>query len=370
MKKTLVLVVDRDDDFGIKGGVDTPVIGVEQCSVAAMRLGIADPEDSDVNALYAAINIYREIIAEAGGDVEVALICGNEKVGYRSDTAIVDELEAVLEEVGPDRIILVGDGAEDEYVYPIISSRIKIDSVRKVYVKQAPGIEGTVYIISRILEDPAKRKRFLAPLGWIIALVSLVYIVPAAVSGSSVFSVTGPLIAFLIGAIFLLYAYSVPDWLSKWREKWVRRIRHGSVTVTFFMISSLFIVLGMIIGYLSLGEVYSGSVFQGAAWFMSNAMWPFIFAVLVYEVGGLADAYLSTRTVKLKYVVLSVIVVAMGLVLTGMLDVLLGYYGIGASNTLLMTAEIIAGISLALAIAIVQRRTGRSGAAAAEASEG
>ena len=31
MKKTLVLVVDRDDDFGVKGKVNTPVIGVQNC---------------------------------------------------------------------------------------------------------------------------------------------------------------------------------------------------------------------------------------------------------------------------------------------------------------------------------------------------
>ncbi|MDR0309422.1 MAG: DUF373 family protein, partial [Candidatus Methanoplasma sp.] len=179
MKKTLVLVVDRDDDFGVKGKIETPVIGVEGCSVAATALGMADPEDSDINALYAAINIYREIIADGNTEVEVALIGGNEKVGYRSDAAIVDELEEVLRTTSPDRVILVGDGAEDEYVYPIVSSRIPIDSVKKVYVKQVPGLEGTVYIISKILEDSGKRKRFLAPIGWMIILLSLVFIVPA-----------------------------------------------------------------------------------------------------------------------------------------------------------------------------------------------
>ena len=53
MVKTLVLVVDRDDDFGVKGGVKTPVIGIDGAISAAIDLGVEDPEDSDVNGLLA-----------------------------------------------------------------------------------------------------------------------------------------------------------------------------------------------------------------------------------------------------------------------------------------------------------------------------
>ena len=86
MKKTLILVVDRDDDFGAKGSVKTPVIGIDACAEAATALGVADPEDSDTNALYAAMNIYREMEkdGEPAGSFEVALICGDQKVGYKS----------------------------------------------------------------------------------------------------------------------------------------------------------------------------------------------------------------------------------------------------------------------------------------------
>ena len=167
VKKTLVLAVDRDDDYGVKANVETPIIGFDQCRDAAVSRGVVDPEDSDVNGLFAALNIYREL-SEDGRDVEVALICGDKKVGHISDSVVIDELEAVLKEVQPDRVILVGDGAEDEYVYPIVSSRVPIDSVKKVYVKQAPGLEGAFYIVSRMLNDYEKRKRFLAPLGYLM----------------------------------------------------------------------------------------------------------------------------------------------------------------------------------------------------------
>jgi putative membrane protein len=35
MDRKLVLVVDRDDDFGVKAGIDTPVIGYGDCMKAA-----------------------------------------------------------------------------------------------------------------------------------------------------------------------------------------------------------------------------------------------------------------------------------------------------------------------------------------------
>ena len=66
----MILVVDRDDDFGEKGGVETPVIGIEAAKVAAMSLGVEDPEDSDVNALFAAMNIYNDLIKD-NDDVEI-----------------------------------------------------------------------------------------------------------------------------------------------------------------------------------------------------------------------------------------------------------------------------------------------------------
>ena len=358
MKKTLVLVVDRDDDFGVKGGIDTPVIGIEGCSVAATALGMADPEDSDTNALYAAISIYRETLNEGNTEVEVALIGGNEKVGHRSDAAIVDELEIVIKKLSPDRVILVGDGAEDEYVYPIISSRVPIDSVKKVYVKQAPGLEGTVYIISKIMEDPSKRKRFLAPLGWLIVLISLLFIASplwdVLNNGSPFSTITSTMIFLLIGLFLLLYGYNIPEYFSLWRTKWIARIRAGSVTVSFVLISVVFFLVGLIVGYLSLSDVYIPSVFVGVLWFISNALWLIVFAFLIYQVGDLVDIYISSKKIKLSFIFGSINIVAIGLIATGALDIVLAYFDMGMKNSGLFAMELIAGICLALLSAVLQ----------------
>lgn len=359
MKKTLILVVDRDDDFGTKGGIDTPVIGVKDCSIAASLLGVADPEDSDTNALYAAINIYKEMLDEGNTNVEVALICGNEKVGYKSDSAIVDELEIIIEKVAPDRVILVGDGAEDEYVYPIVSSRIPIDSVKKVFVRQAPGIEGTFYIISKYMEDPQKRIRFLAPLSWLLILISLLYVIPAIMdyysNGDSLKSATSPAIVLIIGLMLGLYAYNIPEKFHRMTSEMGRKIKHGSLSVTFFLLSVLMIITGIVAGYYAVSNTYTTNLAQDIFWFTSNSMWLFLFAFLVYMFGDLVDGYLENHQIKLSFIVASINIVAIGLLLTALNDVILAYIGIGLYSVSACVIEFCGGMILAFTSSYVQR---------------
>ena len=58
--KVIIICIDRDDDIGIKGGLDTPIIGKEACINAGTRLAIEDPEDSDCNAIFGAVKSYEE----------------------------------------------------------------------------------------------------------------------------------------------------------------------------------------------------------------------------------------------------------------------------------------------------------------------
>src|SRR6267378_2004078 len=136
--KILVLCVDRDDDIGVKTGIKGPLIGREENLGAATKLGLADPEDSDVNALLSAISSYDEIVKEG------------------------------QEEVRPDRVFLVSDGAEDEAFAPVVGSRIRVDHVKRVYVRQTPTAESLYYTIGRQLKNPKVRRKIIAPLGFVL----------------------------------------------------------------------------------------------------------------------------------------------------------------------------------------------------------
>lgn len=176
--KVLVLAIDRDDDFGVKAGVSGPVIGRDKCLDAAVKLSLADPEDSDANSLFAAIKLYDEL-KESGKfeDVEVALITGSHNVGVESDLELSRQLDKVLKEFPADGVIPVTDGAEDEQIFPIITSKVPILSTRRVVVKQSPGIETTWYIIVRylkeLLSDPEVSKVVLGIPGLIVLLYGI-----------------------------------------------------------------------------------------------------------------------------------------------------------------------------------------------------
>lgn len=352
MKKTLVLVVDRDDDFGVKGKVNTPVIGVQNCLDAATAFGIADPEDSDLNALFAAVSVCLEI-QEDGHEADVALICGDEKVGHRSDLALVAQLEEVLDEIQPDSVVLVGDGAEDEYIYPIISSRAHVDSVRKVYVKQSPGIEGSFYIITKMLSDPGKRKRFLVPLGFIIVLLSLFFIMPALLVYSSdhdintLASMSGSLAFFFIGFVLILYGYNVSELYQEFRKNLISSLA-GDTTRLLFLCVSLSIVLLMAVwNYVEVNGLYITSVFQWILYYFTSLVWPIVIAIMVYVVGQIIQDYQTSKTVKLSLVFGCIGVVNLGLVLTGVLDLIShfvwddGFFQLGV-------IEIVAGVIISI----------------------
>jgi putative membrane protein len=185
MVRTLVITVDRDNDLGIKTAIKGPVVGRKPVLTAALRLGIADPEESDTNAIFGALHQFDQLVENnsEGDEVEIAILTGDEKVGMRSDRAIAAQLEEVVAEFQPDQAILVTDGAEDESVLPILQSQVRIDHIEKIIVKQSKGIESTYYYIVKALEDPKWRAKMLVPLGAILALFGLGVMLPDNIGG-------------------------------------------------------------------------------------------------------------------------------------------------------------------------------------------
>jgi putative membrane protein len=116
--------------------------------------------------------------AESNDAVEIAVLTGDERVGVRSDRAVSQQLEEVIEKFQPDRGMLVTDGAEDESILPLIQSRLHIDHVQKIIVRQSKGIEGTYYYIVKAIEDPKWRARLLVPLSVFLILIGLGMILP------------------------------------------------------------------------------------------------------------------------------------------------------------------------------------------------
>lgn len=167
---TLVICIDRDNDLGDKANVMVPLIGKEANIEAAVKLATADPEDSDTNTIFGGVKILDELLAK-GVDAEIVTFAGDKNIGIISDQKIANQLDMILKKFPAESAIFVSDGAEDETLLPIVQSRIKIDSVKRVIVMQSANLESTYYIIKHAFNDPKISQTFFVPLG----LASLIY---------------------------------------------------------------------------------------------------------------------------------------------------------------------------------------------------
>ena len=306
MGKTLVLCVDRDNDFGTKAGVSSPIIGRRQNLRAAVKLLLADPEESDANSLFAAIKIHDEL-RERGEPVEVATVCGDPNVGDKSDHIISYQLGEIISKAQPESAIVVSDGPEDEFVMPILKAKLRVREVRRVVVRQSERIEDTIYIIRKGLAKVGIQKGIIVP----ISLILIIW---------GIFAITGLYtpqnlgvgsIAFALGLFFLLQALQARDRI----EDAYRELRAGLLAARLSIFTSLIAFLFIFVGAAYTYQAMAGSGFptaeEASLFFGYGFLW-WIIPAIIMRLGGLfADFWLRHKTRVWAYIYLAMSGVAM-----------------------------------------------------------
>ena len=158
-ERILVLCVDRDNDLGSKTKRTGPIIGREANVTAATALLMKDPEDTDGNAMFMAVNIFDDM-QKKKAEVQVVTITGDEGLGYDADKKVTQQLEKVLAEFPAESCIFISDGADDDEVLPLISSRVKINSKKTVVMRQAKELEKTYLVVLNKLREPYYARLF------------------------------------------------------------------------------------------------------------------------------------------------------------------------------------------------------------------
>ena len=359
--KTLVLCVDRDDDLGTKAGINGPVIGRDENLKASIALGLADPEDVDTNTILAGVQLYDDLV-KRGMEAEIATVSGDSHVGFQSDLILTNQLENVLEVVKPDRAILISDGAEDESIYPVISSRIKIDSVRRVYVKQSRSIEGTYYMIIRTLQDEKMRRKWIVPLSLVLIIWGLLSLFTKIIRFSEGnFDDIALLSEMAPGVIGVVLGFYLIGWAYRWAAslhlrigRTKRALRQGSLVIPFALVSFALVVFGMLVGYDMLAVYRQGllpderSLSISILLFVSGAVWFIVFGVFTYETGKSVTAFLQTGKIRWSFIVMMVSVLATGFIIQGAVDALEFFVSYGEADLVIIIAEMITGILLAI----------------------
>ena len=309
-ERTLVLCVDRDDDLGFKAKIDGPIVGREACLHAATSLALADPEDSDVNAIFETIKLHDELI-ERGEEVAVAVICGNHMNLLEGDRRVASSLDAILSATGSTSCIIVTDGAEDEYVLPIIQSRVPVSSVRRVVVNQMPNLEGTYYILRRLLDDPKVSKIVLVPVGLAMLLYAVGYLLGYPEGATIV-------VVGVIGTYLLFKGMGIDEVFEYLITSLKTSLHGGRFTFVSYIAALLLGIVGIILGLISLLDYYtsSGIFFQVLAFIYGAIAW-FIAAGLVASVGKIIDVFLNEREAIQRVIALPFFVLAIGAIAYG-----------------------------------------------------
>lgn len=342
--KTLVLCVDRDNDLGVKTGIRGPLVGRDDMLAAAMKLGLADPEDSDVNTILTAISIYDELL-KSGQVAEVAAIAGDVRVGPVSDQILTAQLDDVLAEVRPDRAYLVSDGAEDESIFPMIASRLRVDHVRRVFVRQSPALESTWYMMARSWKDPKIRRKFVVPLGLSLMLFGLLWV------ASPDLAVPG--LALLLGVYIIVSAFTFRprDVIAKASELY-ERVRTapvtGNLSVFFNLIATVPFLVGLFFGIQQANE--QREYVNKFLAFVGGSLFWILLGFLTIEAGRAAEAKVKRGKVPRHVLVVAGTFVATGLIILGTINSLQLLFGAEPGATVPFILFVI-GLAIVLLIA-------------------
>ena len=203
---------------------------------------------------------------------------------------------------------------EDESVLPILSSRLSIDHVEKIIVRQSKGIEGTYYYIAKAIEDPRWRARLLVPIAVFMMILGLGMILPNGI----VILGSMPL---LVGVYLLFKGLGAEDRL----ERLMRDMRESAdaaiLSSLLWAVTGVAILLAVVEGYDTFGEFEgeASNILMGLTVLQKSLTW------IVLGAPAFALSLMVLRWKKGNFSGRSVLVIAFGAVLwmmaTAALDV-------------------------------------------------
>lgn len=305
---TLVLCVDRSNDVGRKAGVATPVVGWEAVRSLVTDLGLADPEDVGVNSLLESLRVARAL-QDGGEEAVVAVVSGAGDSAVRADRALARQLDDVLASYDVDSAVVVIDSAADERAVPIVESRLTVDSVDRVVVRQARDIESTYYLLKQFMADEELRETVLVPVGvGLLILPVLLY------QFTTTVAIAG--IASLFGATLLYYGLGIDEFVESLPDRAREALYSGQVSVVTYVVGLGLTLVGAFLGVLEASPTDGVTIVSVMEFAYSAVPW-LALAALTASFGRLLDELIRDEGVRTPYLNLPFGVVALGLVVRG-----------------------------------------------------
>jgi putative membrane protein len=287
-----------------------PVAGRDAVAALIEPLGIADPEDTSVNCLLEALRVADDLRAE-GDDPVLAVVAGAEDGPASPDRAIATQLEELLATHTVDSAIVVTDSATDEQAVPIIESRLPVDSVDRVIVRQARDIESTYYLLKQFLADEELRTTVLVPIGVTLVVFPVLQLLASTAVAVAVMSA-------VIGAFLLYKGLGIDDYVEDMPAQVQEALYSGQVSIVTYVVAGGLALVGVFVGALAASDL-SGTypAHIPAMEFGYDAIPWVATAALVASAGRLIDDTLRHDDVRSSSVNLPFVILAVGLVVRG-----------------------------------------------------
>ncbi|MCX6695125.1 MAG: DUF373 family protein [Candidatus Altiarchaeota archaeon] len=291
--KTLVLCIDRDDDIGRNTKIKGPIVGWDSNLDVAQKMALADPQDTDVNALFGALNIARKL------GLEVVTLTGDANVGLISDRVVAEQLDEVIKRFSPESVIVVTDGLDDQQVLPIIQSRVKIESVQTIVVRQSKELEKAyfkiIHFMKEITDDPTLARLLFGIPG--IALILLAF------GGIQALSI----IMAVIGVYLIAKGFGLEEDIFEKASEFFGSLSVERISTMIYVVSFMILVVGTGYGYSDLQKstlAFSdmNSTLNSLSVFILNSysMDLLVLTILVAIFGRIVDDYANKKYIHIR----------------------------------------------------------------------
>ena len=305
---SLVVCIDRGAVVAGTAG-ETPVVGERAVRSLVTAVGLDDPENSRVNCLLEGLRLTRERRDEGEEPVLAVVSAPDESVD--SDRAIARQIDDLLADHPVESAVVVTDNAADERLVHVVESRVRVDGVSRVVVRQARDLESTYYLLKQFLADEQLRATVLVPVGlFLLALPILVAVQNVTVALATIASVAGLFLLYKglgVDAALAVLAGGVRDGLYT-----------GRVSIVTTVVAAGLALVGIVAGVISATPLAAetSALTTAMAFLFDSVPWLAI-AALTASVGRALDEWLRNARVGNAALNLPFVVVAVAFVVRG-----------------------------------------------------
>jgi putative membrane protein len=198
-------------------------------------------------------------------------------------------METVITKVDPKSAILVSDGAEDEFIYPILASRIQIDGIKRVVVKQSRNIESIYYMFARSMQDDRVRKKFVLPLALALIVFSTFFILTSIANSiypdAKIPDISWAVVFLTLGVYIIVKAYKLDEPIKAMSTD----AKTAITTIPFLMLAGITIIAGILAGWSAVHNE-PDQVAQILT-LLGILLWTGVFAIILLGLGRAMQVY-------------------------------------------------------------------------------